>query len=269
MKTYIIGDVHGCSQELDGLLQKMSPTSDDQIILVGDDFDRGMGAAGVWDLIHNHRMIVLCGNHEIKMMQWMQGRREWLPKNYYFALNLLMDHGVTPLELLSWLEGLPLLFLPQNAPECIVTHAAVNPVDPLAESVSWNVYGTSPDRVPLKAGEKQTYFWDIYTGEKLVVYGHLVCPDNLPRIRRGLDGRVNSVGLDTAACHGGPLTGISVEDFRFYSYQSGVDWNTELGKITQGKVSAVRPELMAFVISQREVLKAKMGAEKLLETGTA
>lgn len=259
MKHFVIGDVHGAGEELEALIDKMGPSSDDQVILVGDVFDRGLRADKVWDIIQGRVNQVFMGNHEYKMMAWMQGRREWLPKAYYVAMNILMAHGVAPQELLTWLEGRPLL---GDYPGFIVTHAAVDPSAPLVENVSWNVYGTSPDRVPLKVGEKQVYFWDVYDGEKLVVYGHLVCPDNLPRIRRNASGAVNSVGLDTAAVHGGPITGVCVEDFRFYSHCSGVDWGKRLEDMTKGKVLDIDPGLMAFVTSQREALKARMETEK-------
>ena len=41
MRTIIIGDIHGCDQKLQALLDKVQPGSEDWLILLGDLFDRG------------------------------------------------------------------------------------------------------------------------------------------------------------------------------------------------------------------------------------
>ncbi len=42
MKTFVIGDIHGCCRAFDGLLEKLHPdASSDRLILLGDLFDRG------------------------------------------------------------------------------------------------------------------------------------------------------------------------------------------------------------------------------------
>ena len=47
-KTYVIGDIHGCSQALDDLLKIMEPIhQDDTIIFIGDYIDRGPDSKGL------------------------------------------------------------------------------------------------------------------------------------------------------------------------------------------------------------------------------
>lgn len=41
MATYVIGDVHNFLIKLDGILKQISPSYNDNIILLGDLFDRG------------------------------------------------------------------------------------------------------------------------------------------------------------------------------------------------------------------------------------
>ena len=41
MRTIIIGDIHGCDQTFHTLLDKVKPSQEDRLILLGDLFDRG------------------------------------------------------------------------------------------------------------------------------------------------------------------------------------------------------------------------------------
>ena len=49
MRTIIIGDIHGCNKELCALLDKVHPEKEDQVILLGDLFDRGPES---WEVFH-------------------------------------------------------------------------------------------------------------------------------------------------------------------------------------------------------------------------
>lgn len=274
MKTFVFGDCHGCGEELEQLLDQMSPSSSDRVISVGDAFDRGIHAPKVWDMLLKHRIQTFMGNHEYKTLQWLLGRRDWLPKQYYFALNLLMEHGVKPQELLEWHEKLPLIrryfyksaisvsvpFAKIPAPKSfIVVHAAIDVTDPIRQNISWNIYGNMLEPMPKpQDGDGKVYFWDAYDGDELVIYGHLVTGDNLPRLRRNLAGKVNSIGLDTAAVHGGNLTGYCVEDEKFYSVACK-DWGKECKERMKVEPPIVNGELMSFVNGMRESRRALLG----------
>ena len=47
MRTLIIGDVHGCLDELLALLGRAGRTPDDRVVLVGDLVAKGPSSAGV------------------------------------------------------------------------------------------------------------------------------------------------------------------------------------------------------------------------------
>lgn len=68
MRTFAIGDIHGCSLALDRVLQAVALTPDDLLITLGDYVDRGPDSKGVLDrLIKLHatgRHVALTGNHE-------------------------------------------------------------------------------------------------------------------------------------------------------------------------------------------------------------
>jgi serine/threonine protein phosphatase 1 len=68
-RTFVIGDVHGCIDEMDRLLDAIRPTADDTICFLGDYVDRGPSPARVIDRLVRLRRegpacIFLRGNHE-------------------------------------------------------------------------------------------------------------------------------------------------------------------------------------------------------------
>jgi serine/threonine protein phosphatase 1 len=71
MRILVIGDVHGCSRALDGLLAMMNPRPEDLLITLGDYVDRGPDSRGVLDrFLHlraTRNLIALRGNHEQMM----------------------------------------------------------------------------------------------------------------------------------------------------------------------------------------------------------
>ena len=75
-KTFIIGDVHGCLEELLDLMQLLDPSVNDQIFFIGDLIDRGPDSVGVvrqvleWSKQKKVRLII--GNHEEKFLRYVQ-----------------------------------------------------------------------------------------------------------------------------------------------------------------------------------------------------
>jgi hypothetical protein len=75
-KTYIIGDVHGCIDEIKELMQLLSPSTYDQLIFIGDLIDRGPDSSGVvrqvvqWSKQMNVKLIL--GNHEEKFLRYVK-----------------------------------------------------------------------------------------------------------------------------------------------------------------------------------------------------
>ncbi len=73
MSKYVIGDIHGCSSSLSGLLDKISPEKGDTIYFLGDYIDRGPNSKAVVDIILGLKesgilIMPLMGNHEEMML---------------------------------------------------------------------------------------------------------------------------------------------------------------------------------------------------------
>ena len=76
MRTFIIGDIHGCSEPFGALLERLKPDAgEDRLILLGDLFDRGPDSYGVLQMVKKlqasfgDRFVLLRGNHEDYLVQ--------------------------------------------------------------------------------------------------------------------------------------------------------------------------------------------------------
>ena len=187
-RTLIVGDVHGCAQELDRLLQAARPK---RVVLVGDLFTRGPDPRGVWDLIEEWGAEAVLGNHDAKVLeQWTPGGR--LPRRAH-----------------RWLRARPHLMVSRRL---AISHAGVRPTGRLRDTPRAQAVGLC--RLPRPGGQR---WWDHYRGRRLVVFGH--------HAARGLlDQRPYSLGLDTGCVRGGRLTGYLVQEDRILSVASQTDW---------------------------------------------
>jgi serine/threonine protein phosphatase 1 len=84
-RTIAIGDIHGCSAALAGLLRLVEPTADDTIVTLGDYVDIGLDSQGVLDTLieleTRRALVPLLGNHEEMMLGARNGKddlRFWL-----------------------------------------------------------------------------------------------------------------------------------------------------------------------------------------------
>lgn len=77
-RTIIIGDVHGMDVELERLLTKLEPKTDDRFVFVGDLVDKGPNSPGVVrmvrELSETHSVVVVEGNHEEKHRRFRKHR---------------------------------------------------------------------------------------------------------------------------------------------------------------------------------------------------
>jgi len=184
--VYVVGDVHGCLTELEGLLGRLDPDDDELVVFVGDLVRKGPDSAGVVDLIRSRpNFLTVRGNNEEKLLR---GEKE-LDDLDDDALNWLADRPVA----ISW-EG------------ALVVHAGVDPRKPLAQHTV-DDFETVRE---LGDGDYEPPFWyDAYEGDTRIFFGHT--PLDTPVVREG------AVGLDTGCVYGGELTAYDWAEDRFLS----------------------------------------------------
>ena len=98
-KTYAIGNIHGCNEQLKTLLSALNIQPDDTLIYLGDVIDRGADSKGVLDTIMHYQIlchvILIKGNHE-EMMLGAVYEREYLKYWLKFGgTETLQSYGVT------------------------------------------------------------------------------------------------------------------------------------------------------------------------------
>jgi serine/threonine protein phosphatase 1 len=81
-RTFVIGDVHGCSATLEKLLTSLNIQRGDQLYFLGDYIDRGPGSKEAVDTIielreKGYAVFILRGNHEQLFIDSDKGHREW------------------------------------------------------------------------------------------------------------------------------------------------------------------------------------------------
>jgi serine/threonine protein phosphatase 1 len=75
MRHILIGDVHGCIDELRALIGQVCPGPSDRLYFIGDLIDRGPDSAGtvryVRKLAEKFPLILILGNHEEKFLRFL------------------------------------------------------------------------------------------------------------------------------------------------------------------------------------------------------
>ena len=69
MKTYVVGDVHGCVKELDALLEQMEVRNEDQVWFLGDLVGRGPHEQDVIErVLGMENSAIILGNHDLHFL---------------------------------------------------------------------------------------------------------------------------------------------------------------------------------------------------------
>ena len=200
-RTLIVGDVHGCLEELEDLLEESGWEEDDQLVLVGDLVAKGPDSLGVIRLMREMRARAVRGNHDQHCLKWWDAKcagdelPELKPAHQRVADELEAEDW-------RWLAALPLwIELPEH--DALVVHAGLLPDLPLEEQDPYdlmNMRSILDDGTPSRSYEEGTPWASVWPGPRLVLFGHDAV--------RGLQNRPHSVGLDTGCVYGGWLTGL-------------------------------------------------------------
>lgn len=209
-RTVLIGDVHGCPDELLELLTKCEVTSDDRVVLVGDLVAKGPDSQAVVALARERRMLGVCGNHDAAVLRFRRAERTGakLPK-----LKPEHERVVESLKArdFAYLEALPLwLELPELG--AVVVHAGIDARRSLAEQQAddlLNMRSVRSDGSPSKRLEDGELWALHYAGPKHVVFGHNAVT--------GLQRHPFATGLDTGCVYGRSLTALVLPERRLVS----------------------------------------------------
>jgi protein phosphatase len=213
----IIGDVHGCYDELRDLLAKLGYTFADDAhaapppgrtaIFLGDLVDRGPNVPAVLRLVMNMvaegNALCIPGNHDVKLVRALGGRKVEVKHGLEASLEqLAAESDAFRSEVAAFLDGLVSHFVLDDG-KLVVAHAGMKPelagrTSPVVRDFA--LYGETTGETD-EFGLPVRYNWaGEYRGTAMVVYGHtpVPAPEWLNR----------TINIDTGCVFGGALTAL-------------------------------------------------------------
>lgn len=209
-KIFAIGDIHGCLDKLQALMEKVDIDADrDTLVFTGDYIDRGPNSFEVVEYLINlqnrfRKIIFLKGNHEDLFEKYLSGT---LPNNIVY----FQDGGRQTME----------SYLKKNLKNstCPIPHKHLDFFKSLLYSYQTDdyifVHAGLRDHVPFDLQDPDDLLWmrgsfikSDYDFGKRVIFGHT--PFRKPLVLP------NKIGIDTGAVYGNKLTCIELPKLVFY-----------------------------------------------------
>jgi hypothetical protein len=205
-RTVIVGDIHGCYDELVDLLDKAALKGDDRVVSVGDLIVKGEKNREVLDrFIEDERFSAVLGNHDRALLRFWRGEGNTL-KDSQEKVRAELEGDEARYS--AYLQQLPLMI---DLGSHVVVHAGLRPAVELSGQ-------TVEDLTELRtlgedrANREGVPWYEQYDGDKTVLFGHWPAPAP----RRG----PRAIGLDTGCVYGYQLTAYIIETGEFLSVQA-------------------------------------------------
>jgi len=234
MRTFAIGDIHGCLVALRTLDQHLNFSVEDTVITLGDYVDRGPSSCGVLEYLialrQRCKLIMLRGNHEVMMLDARTDQRALLSWMINGGDATLESYG----EQAQGTEAIPQehwAFLEQTLPyyepdkqegaisQCFFVHANAHPKKPLSKQDDTVLYWhhlDPPRQSPHVSGKRMICGHTSQKSGKILALGEKDDP--------------HTVCIDTWACGGKWLTCLDVETLQYWQAN-------EAGKTREGSLS--------------------------------
>ncbi len=202
----ILGDIHGCYDELCLLLQRCNGRDPNKLIMcVGDLVNKGPGSLQVVRLMHQLGALTVRGNHdEVCLQEWLisqQDTERTLPKEFRWMSHLTSEE-------LEWLSELPYtICIPSR--NIVIVHAGLVPEVPIKDQSPDNMLHVRDLKYDVESSqwsacrqvEPDSKPWaSQWPGPSHVYFGH--------DARRSYQSYEFATGLDTACVYGCKLTAV-------------------------------------------------------------
>lgn len=195
---YVVGDPHGCPDELGSLLDSISPADDELVVFVGDLIRKGPDSEAVVErVMRMDNAVSVRGNNEEKVI----GGRHTMPELSRESRDCLRSMPVV----VSW-------------DDTIVVHGGVVPGKPLRRHTQADLQET---RSLYGNGYDGTFWFERYDGDFRVFFGHTVLDAPLDL--------GNAVGLDTGCVYGGSLTAYDCAEEGFVTVEAEETYRARSG----------------------------------------
>jgi len=195
-RTFFIGDVHGCVEELEELFEKFSPNAEDKIYQTGDLINKGPNSPATVEFILKHNIKCVLGNHEAKLLQILSKpeQEQKTPKELHF-----LESVQKPAWLADIVSKFPLWI---DTGKEILLHAGLEPGKKSLEEMNIR------DILTIRLWNEKPWYEQASFAGRTVIFGHWAM--------NGLVDFPHAKGLDTGCVYGKLLTGYCPEENRFY-----------------------------------------------------
>jgi bis(5'-nucleosyl)-tetraphosphatase (symmetrical) len=223
-RKVIIGDLHGCLDELNALLDRVGYRPGDQLYFTGDLMDRGTDSIGCLRRARALNAITVIGNHDDKYVRYRKHERARTetgkknPMKIGDAKRAIYEQ-LTDTDF-AYIEQMPLYVMLQ--PGLVLVHAGLSPlysvqdqkpgdlthiryIDPVTgKSLSLDKDFSQPP--------ESIYWTEAWKGPESVIYGHNATSE--PVVDEPALG-VKCIGIDTGCAFGGCLTALILPEMEF------------------------------------------------------
>jgi len=278
----ILGDLHGCADELRALLEQTGwerftlPDPDTawgdecwrhsagrRAIFLGDLVDRGPHVLDTVRIVRNMvaagTAFCVAGNHDVKFMRWLRGKQVQVKHG--------LERSITEVEPLapelrskiaSFLDGLVSHYVLDGG-KLVVAHAGLREEmhgrgSPAVREFC--LYGETTGETD-EFGLPVRYNWaSEYRGKAMVVYGHTPVPE--------AEWLNNTVNIDTGAVFGGKLTVLRYPEREFVSVAAAREHATPIRPFAQPAPDALSSQQMLDDVLDLEDVTGKRIVETRL-----
>lgn len=222
-RLYAIGDIHGCVDELEFLLEYLRNScnidENDQVVFIGDYIDRGDASKSVIECLLRFqklqpRTIFLRGNHEDMLLGFLgfegRGAAYLVNGGGVFFESYGITNYETGTEVREKLPASHLSFL-LNLDRYVITdryvfaHAGLDPVRDLYSQLDYDLFWI-----------RDPFIENIHHFEKTVVFGHTPYEDVLFHLPY-------KIGIDTGLVYGNILTCVELIEGKVLQIRKGAN----------------------------------------------
>lgn len=196
-RTIVVGDIHGCYDELVSLLEVVGLGADDRLVAVGDLITKGPKSREVLELFRtDNRFFSVLGNHDLALLKYWRGEGNSLKNSQILTATQLESDWKMHCKFLA---SLPLTV---DLNTHIVVHAGLRPGVPLDEQ-------SAEDLTELRTlgkdrtSRKGVPWYEVYDSEQTVLFGHWPTLEPIRKAR--------AIGLDTGCVYGNRLSSYVIE----------------------------------------------------------
>jgi serine/threonine protein phosphatase 1 len=221
MSRYVVGDIHGCVEELRHLIETLPLVRGDRLVFLGDYIDRGPDSSGVVSYLislqrqcNDAELVFLKGNHEDMFLSYLGLNGQ---HGDMFLINggkaTLASYGLTPdqcspPQALSAIPAEHVHFFENlgryhSMDSFLCVHAGIHPKKSLAEQTDEELFWI-----------RNTFIFNSHGLPYTVLFGHTPQPAVLYDLPY-------KVGLDTGLVYGNMLTCLDVDEKVLYQINRG------------------------------------------------